>query len=160
MHHPLSVAAMEQRLEFANDVVSRIDNNTFDVMKVRFSDEAHFHLDDYVNKQNWCNWGSEHPHFEINSSLHSVRVTVWYAMSTRGIVRAVFVNGTVTSERYCDVLANNFIPAVQSNSEFDLMWFMQDGARPHHTSNMFALLEEHFQNHVQKLFWVIRIVHE
>lgn len=54
---------MEQRLEFANDVVSRIDNNTFDVMKVWFSDEAHFHLDDYVNKQNWCNWGVRTPSF-------------------------------------------------------------------------------------------------
>lgn len=148
VHQPLSEAAMEQRLEFANDVVGRIDNNTIDVTKVWFSDEAHFHLDGYVNKQNWRIWGSEHPHFAIDRSLHPLRVTVWCAMSTRGIVGAVFVDGTVTSARYCDVLANSFIPAIQGDPEFELMWFMQDGARPHRTSNVFDLLDEHFQNRV------------
>ncbi|GFT82184.1 uncharacterized protein NPIL_326171 [Nephila pilipes] len=49
VHHQLSKTAIEQRLEFANDVVSRIDN-TFDVVKFWFSDEAHFLLDGYVNK--------------------------------------------------------------------------------------------------------------
>ena len=34
MHHRLSVVAVEQRLEFASDVLDRIDNNNFDVMKV------------------------------------------------------------------------------------------------------------------------------
>ncbi|GFU24943.1 hypothetical protein NPIL_622311 [Nephila pilipes] len=33
-------------------------------------------------------------------------------------------NGTVTSESYCDMLANNFILVIQSVLEFDLMWFM------------------------------------
>ncbi|GFT42808.1 DUF4817 domain-containing protein [Nephila pilipes] len=39
-------------LEYANDVVGRKDNTTIGGMKVWFSDEAHFHLDRYVNKQN------------------------------------------------------------------------------------------------------------
>ena len=121
MHHRLSVAAIEQRQEFANDVMDRIDNSTFDVAKVWFSDEAHFYLDGYVNKQYCLIWGSEHPHFEVDRSLYPLRITVWCAMSTRGVVGAVSVDGTVTSERHCDVMANNFISVIQSDPEFDLM---------------------------------------
>ena len=69
-------------------------------------------------------------------------------MSTRGIFGALFIDGTVISERYHDVLANNFIPTIQSDPEFNLMWFMQDCARPHRTSNVFALLEERFHDRV------------
>ncbi|GFU00364.1 hypothetical protein NPIL_589111 [Nephila pilipes] len=58
-------------LEYANDVVGRMDNTAFGGMKVWFSDEAHFHLDRYVNKQNQRMWGSEHPHFEIDRSLRT-----------------------------------------------------------------------------------------
>ncbi|GFS31200.1 hypothetical protein NPIL_550461, partial [Nephila pilipes] len=46
----------------------------------------------------------------------------WRATSTRGLVREVFVDGTVTSERYCDVLGNNFISVIQRDPEFDLVW--------------------------------------
>ncbi|GFT66313.1 uncharacterized protein NPIL_670331 [Nephila pilipes] len=70
-------------------------------------------------------------------------------MSARGIVGAVFVDGTVTNECYYDVLTNNFIPVIQSDPEFDLIWFIQDGTgSSHRTSNESALLEEHFQNPV------------
>ena len=84
--------------------------------------------------------GSEHPNFEVDRSLLQMRGTVWCAISIRGMVGAVFVDGTVASERYYGVLANNFIPVIQSDLKFNLLWFMQDGARPHRTSNLFALL--------------------
>ncbi|GFS59698.1 hypothetical protein NPIL_689501 [Nephila pilipes] len=69
-------------------------------------------------------------------------------MSTRGIVGTIFVDETVTNERYCDVLANNFFRVIQSDPEFDLMSLIQDGTRPYRPSNVFALLKEHFQNHM------------
>ena len=47
--HRSSVTVIEQWLEFANDVVDRIDN-ILDAMKAWSSDEAHFHLVGYVNK--------------------------------------------------------------------------------------------------------------
>ena len=77
-----------------------------------------FHLDGYVNKQNCRIWGSEHPHFEVDRSLHPLRVTAWCAMSTQGIIGAIFVDGIATSEQYCDVLANSFIPVIQNDPEF------------------------------------------
>ncbi|GBM93237.1 hypothetical protein AVEN_143177-1 [Araneus ventricosus] len=55
----LSQRSVEQRLEFANTIVEMIDNDQFDVSMLWCSDEAHFHLDGYVNRQNWCIWGTE-----------------------------------------------------------------------------------------------------
>ena len=43
-----------------------------------FSDEAHFDLGRYVNKQNCLIWGTENPHADIESPRHPKRVTVWY----------------------------------------------------------------------------------
>ena len=37
----------------------------FGKKKIIFSDEAHFDLGGYVNKQNWRIWGTENPHAYI-----------------------------------------------------------------------------------------------
>ena len=45
--------------------------------KIIFSDEAHFDLSGYVNKQNCRIWGTENPHANIEKPTHPKRVTVW-----------------------------------------------------------------------------------
>ena len=59
-------------------------------------------------------------------------------MSIREIVDIVFVDGTLTSEHYCNVLINSFIKAIQSNLKFDLIWFMQDYTTAYRTSSKFV----------------------
>ena len=48
-----------------------------------FSDEAHFDLGGYVNKQNSHIWGTENLHTYIAKSSHSKRVTVWCGFWSR-----------------------------------------------------------------------------
>ena len=45
--------------------------------KNNFSDEAHFDVGGYVNKQNCRIWGTEKPHTCIEKPMHPKRVTVW-----------------------------------------------------------------------------------
>ena len=45
--------------------------------KIIFSDEAHFNLGGYVNKQHCRIWGTENPHAYIEKSKHPKGVTVW-----------------------------------------------------------------------------------
>ena len=58
--------------------------------KVIFSDEAHFCLDGYVNKQNCRIWGTENPHAYFKKPSHPIRVTVWGGFWSRGIIAPFF----------------------------------------------------------------------
>ena len=44
---------------------------------VLMTDEAHFHLSGYVNKQNYHYWAPENPQELHQRPLHSERLTVW-----------------------------------------------------------------------------------
>ena len=54
------------------------------------SDEAHFHLGGYVNKQNICILGSENPKVVIKKSLYLQHVSVWHDFWTGGIIGPYF----------------------------------------------------------------------
>ena len=55
--------------------------------KIIFSNEAHFDLGGYVNKQNCRIWGTENPHAYIEKPTHLIRVsTVWCGFWSRGII--------------------------------------------------------------------------
>ena len=63
----------------------------FGQKKVIFSDEAHFDLDGYVNKQNCRIWGTENPHAYIETPTHLKRVTVWCGFRSRAIIGLFFL---------------------------------------------------------------------
>ncbi|GJQ83479.1 hypothetical protein Trydic_g19271 [Trypoxylus dichotomus] len=54
---------------------------------VWLSDEAHFHISGYVNKQNMRYWSGIYPREVHERPLHSDRVTVWAAISRVGIIK-------------------------------------------------------------------------
>ena len=58
--------------------------------KTIMSDEVHFHLVGYVNKQNCRIQGSENPKMIIEKPLYSQRVTVWCGFWARGIIGPYF----------------------------------------------------------------------
>ena len=60
-----------------------------DVMLMK-SDEAHFHLDGYVNKQNCRFWAAENPRELHQRPLHTAKVSVWCGFSKVGIVGPYF----------------------------------------------------------------------
>ncbi|GFS28101.1 DUF4817 domain-containing protein [Nephila pilipes] len=60
-----------QRREFVEWITEHQHSN-----KTIFSDEAHFHLDCFINSQNCRVWGSENQHGIIEKQMHLQRVTV------------------------------------------------------------------------------------
>ncbi|GFX43487.1 transposable element Tc3 transposase [Trichonephila clavipes] len=50
------------------------------------SDEAHFWLNGYVNKQNCRIWSEDNPQVYIETPLHPEKLTVWCALWTGGIL--------------------------------------------------------------------------
>ncbi|GFX23340.1 hypothetical protein TNCV_4936551 [Trichonephila clavipes] len=48
--------------------------------RILFSDEAHFWLNGYVNKQNCRIWSEANPQVYVETPLHQEKLTVWCAL--------------------------------------------------------------------------------
>ncbi|GFY05136.1 hypothetical protein TNCV_3270081 [Trichonephila clavipes] len=53
--------------------------------RILFSDEAHFWLNGYVNKQNCRIWSEASPQVYVETPLHPEKLTVWCALWAGGI---------------------------------------------------------------------------
>ena len=117
------------------------------------SDEAHFHLSGYVNKQNCRFWGCENPQIVHEGPLHSERVTVWCAVTYSCVIGPYFFedeNGaavTVTAERYNHMLNTFFLPELKRLNLKD-MWIQQDGATSHTARLSMTTLQSNFLKHL------------
>ncbi|GFU17593.1 hypothetical protein TNCV_3989131 [Trichonephila clavipes] len=54
--------------------------------RILFSDEAHFWLNGYVNKQNCRIWSEANPQVYVETPLHPEKLTVWCALWAGGIL--------------------------------------------------------------------------
>ncbi|GFX04751.1 hypothetical protein TNCV_2247341 [Trichonephila clavipes] len=54
--------------------------------RILFSDEAHFWLNGYVNKQNCRIWSEANPQVYVQAPLHPEKLTVWCALWAGGIL--------------------------------------------------------------------------
>lgn len=141
------------RFRFAKWAQERLDGDEGFGRKIIFSDEAHFHLGGYVNKQNCRIWGTENPHVIVEKPMHPERVTVWCGLWAGGIIGPFFFEDragravTVNGERYRAMITDFLWPIIDQMDVEDI-WFQQDGA-PCHTSNAtIDLLREKFGERV------------
>ena len=123
--------------------------------KLIMSDEAHFHLNGFVNKQNCCFWAKENPRTVHQRELHPVKCTVWCAITANEIIRPYFYEDddgnavTVTGERYRAMLQNFLWPAIENRVR---MWFQQDGATAHTARESIQLLQKRFNRRIISQF--------
>ena len=75
-YQAIPASAMRQPLDSANRMLNMINNDGFDVDYIWFTDEAHFHLNGFVNKQNWRFWGSKNPYLCEAKPLYCPKLTV------------------------------------------------------------------------------------
>ncbi|GFW53910.1 hypothetical protein TNCV_2447011 [Trichonephila clavipes] len=54
--------------------------------RILFSDEAHFWLNGYVNKQNCRIWSEANPQVYVKTPLHPEKLTIWCALWGGGIL--------------------------------------------------------------------------
>ncbi|GFX93955.1 putative DD41D transposase [Trichonephila clavipes] len=117
--------------------------------RILFSDEAHFWLNGYVNKQNCRIWNEANPQVYVETPLHPEKLTVWYALWAGGIMGPYFFkndeghNVTVNGDRYRAMIINFFIPEL-NNHDVQELWFQQDGATYHTARATIDLLKDTF----------------
>ena len=121
--------------------------------KIIFSDEAHFELNGYVNKQNCRIWGAENPREIQERPLHPQRVTVWCGLWFGGLIGPYFFENedgnavTVNGLRYREMITTFLWPKLE-DIDIDDMWFQQDGATCHTADATVTLLHEKFPDRV------------
>ncbi|GFT98644.1 uncharacterized protein TNCV_3829371 [Trichonephila clavipes] len=117
--------------------------------RILFSDEAHFWLNGYVNKQNCSIWSEANPQVYVETPLHPEKLTVWCALWAGGIIGPYFFkndeghNVTVNGDRYRAIITNFFIPEL-NNYDVQELWFQQDGATCHTARATIDLLKDTF----------------
>ncbi|GFY08780.1 putative transposable element [Trichonephila clavipes] len=117
--------------------------------RILFSDEAHFWLNGYVNKQNCRIWSEANPQVYVETPLHPEKLTVWCALWAGGIIGPYFFkndeghNVTVNGDRYRAMITNFFIPELNNHNVQEL-WFQQDGATCHIARATIDLLKDTF----------------
>ena len=112
-----------------------------DCNNIIISDEAHFNVNVFVNKQTYRYWVSENPRLKHQKPLHSPKVTGWAEIAKWGIVGPFFFQDcrgrtvSVNSERYMAMLTDFLAPKFQESRGYNRnIWFQLDGATCH-TSN-------------------------
>ncbi|GFX57482.1 putative transposable element [Trichonephila clavipes] len=124
-------------------------DNVVQSMRILFSDEAHFWLNGYVNKQNCHNWSEANPQVYVETPLHPEKLTVWCALWAGGIIGPYFFKNdeghdvTVKGDRYRAMINNFFIPEL-NNHDVQELWFQQGGATCHTARATIDLLKDTF----------------
>ncbi|GFU72696.1 putative DD41D transposase [Trichonephila clavipes] len=114
-----------------------------------FSDEVHFWLNGYVNKQNCRIWSEANPQVYVETPLHTEKLTVWCALWAGGVIGPYFLkndeghNVTVNGDRYRAMITNFFIPEL-NNHDVRELWSQQDGATCHTARTTIDLLKDTF----------------
>ncbi|GFW70315.1 putative DD41D transposase [Trichonephila clavipes] len=114
--------------------------------RILFSDEAHFWLNGYVNKQNCRIWSEANPQVYVETPLHPEKLAVWCALWAGGIIGPYFFknddNG-VNGDR-CRAMITNFFISELNNHDVQELWFQQDGATCHTARATIDLLKDTF----------------
>ena len=117
--------------------------------QIVFSDEAHFSLNEFVNKQNCRIWSDTNPQETLQTPLHPEKCTVWCGLHAGGIIGPYFFKNeagarvTVNGDRYRTMI-NDFLFENMDDIDPDEMWFQQDGATCHTAIATIDLLKSKF----------------
>lgn len=154
--HKLKEADKLVRVAFCRQFLQILENDDNQLNFLLMTDEAHFHLSGFVNKQNHRYWAAENPQQFHEKPLHDLRVTVWCGVSAFGIVGPYFfeendVAVTINSERYIHMLETFLWPELQRRRQNHL-WFQQDGATAHTSRQTRMVLQNMFPGHLISRF--------
>jgi len=100
---------------FADWVLEQLEVNPNFAKQIIFSDEAHFWMNGYVNKQNCRIWNDTNPRKIHQLQMHPEKVTVWYGFDSMNILHERFEGMVISrggnvnwSPRSCDLTPLDF----------------------------------------------------
>jgi len=141
----------DKRLFFAQWLLSLPKQTKFCTY---FTDEAYFHLQQPVNKQNNRIWSTEKPLEFTEMTKYPSKLSVWCAISAEGIIGPYFFESTVNQHTYLAMLESFFWIWHKRKPDNKKFYFQQDGASAHTAGMVQDWLKVKFGNRFfTKDFW-------
>jgi len=149
----LSGDDFEKRLQFCEQMMEAIANNEDFANHIVFSDEATFYLNGCVNRHNSRYWSDSNPHWmDAVHTQYPQKVNVWCGIVGGHIIGPFFLERTLTSVAYLQLLRERIIPRLielfpnpnNPNHLAEHIWFQQDGAPPHFAATVRNYLNQTF----------------
>lgn len=147
-HQELLPQDEERRNYFCENMLERCNANANFLSTVCFTDECTFTLNGEPNTQNYRYWATQNPHVYVAShTQYRQSVNVWAGIFKDTILGPFFIDGTLTGEKYLDLLITDVCPALAELAEDDeVVWFQQDGAPAHYHADVRNFLNHTFVN--------------
>jgi hypothetical protein len=134
----------DRRLEFCGWIQRKVGEDAQFLGMIVWTDEATFKLNGTVNWHNCVYWFSENPNVHVDKAVYLPRLSVWFGVSSRGVVEPFFFEGTVTGAAYLNMLQESIVPAVRQLYVYEDMWYEQDRAPPHYRRDIRVYLDNTF----------------
>ncbi|GFV95966.1 putative DD41D transposase [Trichonephila clavipes] len=153
---------IKQGVDSSNGPKTRLPLFLIFISEFCFTDEAHFWLNGYVNKQNCRIWSETNPQVYVEIPLHSEKLTVWSTLWTDGIIGPYFFkndedhNVTVNGDRYRAMITNFFIPELY-NHVVQKLWFQTRQRNMSHSSCHNRFIERHVWRPPNFTFWTCEL---
>lgn len=124
----------KKRLHFAKDKELWVERQWDSII---FSDESTFQVCTGESKTKVIRKSNEAFHSDcLNRQVKfPASVMIWGCMSSKGVGQLQFIDGTVNSSKYIQILENNLLPSISNLVDLDEFIFQQDGA-PCHTAKI------------------------
>lgn len=138
--HALRDTDYAARASFCADFLTLMEEDGF-AERLRYSDEAVFHLSGNVNRHNVRIWGTDNPHECVEHQRDSPKVNVFCAISPEKIYGPFFfLEPTVTGHVFLDMLQQWLLPQLDEDSADFILQL--DGAPPHYHGSVRDHLNE------------------
>lgn len=139
--HQLLESDYEKRVKFA-DFFMGLPKNA--LARLVCCDEAYFYLTRQINSQNDRMWLESKPTDKIERPLHDQKVLVWCAISCGQTYGPYFFEESVNQHNYLKMLKNFFYKRHCQMPNYNLYYFLQDGATPHTANSVQNYLKSKF----------------
>ncbi|KFM68220.1 hypothetical protein X975_07877, partial [Stegodyphus mimosarum] len=140
-------------LDFANEFLVRYDADNNWPLRILWTDEVHFSLNDNINTKNCVHWAERNPHAVAPVPLCDGKVTVWCGITATVVLGPLLFDeatptGRATGFWYTALLQNYVVLVLcRWNALNDMIW-MQDGAHLHIARSVKKLLEQRFDDRI------------
>lgn len=145
-HQEILVSDAEKRAEFCEIMIDKCNNDENFVKNICFTDECSFTLNGSPNHQNYRFWSTENPHLYVPAhTQYPQKVNVWAGIFQNTIIGPFFIEGTLTAEKYRNMLIDDILPALSEVADDETtVWYQHDGCPAHNALIIRNLLNDAF----------------